>query len=170
MPSENCRFSGVFMLVLRRLMLGGVVPPPDSTMRRSESGSVVPGFVNSYVRHPADCFSKNAMNVVIRSYMMPAPPRRKVRWLANTSHEKATRGPMLFRSFLRWPVFKKFWSRGMAWSCGSLAQGTVKPLSSVLISSVVAETQCGGDPVTLERAEQRGVRRRPLRRGLAGFS
>src|SRR2546425_13362819 len=101
MPTENCRFSGVFMLVLRRFMLGGVVPPPDSTIRRSESGSVVPGFAKSYERHPADCFSKNAMNVVMRSYMMPAPPRRKARWLANTSHAKATRRPRLFREFLR---------------------------------------------------------------------
>ena len=75
------------------------------------------------------------MNVVMRSYMTPAPPRRKVRWLSNTSHEKATRGPTLFMSFLRWPVFRKFWSSGIAWSCGSLAHGTVKPLSSVLISA-----------------------------------
>src|SRR6266550_7154975 len=125
MPSENCRFSGVFMLVLRRLMFGGVVPAPDATIRRSESGSVVPGLVKSYERHPADCFSKNAMNVVMRSYMIPAPPRRKVRWLGNRSHEKATRGPRLFRSFLRCPVFRKSLSWGIAWSVGSLAQGTV---------------------------------------------
>ena len=101
MPTENCRFSGVFMLVLSKKMFGGVVPPPDSTIRRSESGSVVPGLAKSYVRQPADTFSLNAINVVIRSYMMPAPPRRKVRWSANRSHENATRGPMLFRSFLR---------------------------------------------------------------------
>src|SRR5947199_7124390 len=104
MPTEYWRFSGVFMLVLRRLMLGGVVPPPLSRIRRNESGSLVPGFAKSYERHPADCFSKNAMNVVMRSYMMPAPPRTKVRWFANRSHEKATRGPRLLRSFLRWPV------------------------------------------------------------------
>src|SRR5438552_16188884 len=97
MPSENWRFSGVFMLVLRRLMLGGVVPPPLSTIRRSESGSVVPGFANSYVRHAADCFSKNAMKVVMRSYMMPAPPRRQERGMADRSHGKATQGPGLFR-------------------------------------------------------------------------
>src|SRR5205807_4544355 len=125
MPTENCRFSGVFVLVLRRLMFGGVVPPPDSTIRRNESGSVVPGFAKSYERHPADCFSKNAMNVVMRSYMMPAPPRTKVRWLANRSHEKATRGPRLLRSFLRWHVLRKSLSSGIAWSVGSLAQGTV---------------------------------------------
>src|SRR5438270_12183392 len=123
MPTENWRFSGVFMLDLRRLMFARVVPPPDKTMRRSESVSVVPGFAKSYERHPADCFSKNAMKVVMRSYMMPAPPRRKVRWLGNTSHEKATRGPRLFRSFLRWPVFRKSRSCGIAWSV--LAHGTV---------------------------------------------
>src|ERR1041385_602128 len=125
MPIESWRFSGVFMLVLSRLMFGGVVPPPDSTIRRRESGSVVPGLAKSYERHPADCFSKNAMNVVIRSYMMPAPPRTKVRWLGNASHEKATRGPRLFRSFLRCPVFRKSLSSGIAWSVGSLAHGTV---------------------------------------------
>src|SRR5207247_9775849 len=116
MPSENCRFSGVFMLVLRRLMLGGVVPPPFRTMRRSESGSVVPGLVKSYERHPADCFSKNAMKVVIRSYMIPAPPRRKVRWLGYRYHEKATRGPRLCRSFLCWPVFRTSLCSGVAWT------------------------------------------------------
>ena len=47
MPMENCRFSGVFILVLSKNIFGGVVPPPDSTIRRSESGSVVPGFGNS---------------------------------------------------------------------------------------------------------------------------
>src|SRR5438309_11501305 len=112
MPTENCRFSGVFMLVLRRLMLGGVVPPPFSTMRRSESGSVVPGFVNSYVRHRADCVSKEAMNVVMRSYMMPARPRTKARWLGDRSHEQATRGPRLFRSFSRRPAFRGPLRRG----------------------------------------------------------
>ena len=79
MPMETCRFSGVFMFVLSKKMFGGTVPPPAATSRRSESGSVVPGLEKSYVRQPADTFSLNAMNVVIRSYMMPAPPRRNVR-------------------------------------------------------------------------------------------